>query len=150
MTPDQTHAVLQEAHRWLGTPYHHCAAVHGVGVDCLMLLCCVFSAAGVAPWVDPRPYPTDWMCNRGEEIYLAGLDKHAVRVPDGQPPQPGDVVTYRFGRTYSHAAIVVEWPSIIHAFLPAGRVTLDSAHSAALQGRMGPVFRVGAAQGVRP
>lgn len=142
MTPEQTQAVLQEAHRWLNTPYHHGAAVHGVGVDCLMLLCCVFSAAGVVPWVDPRPYPTDWMLHRSEEMYLAGLEQHAQRVPDGEAPQPGDVVTFRFGRTYSHAAIVVRWPVIIHAFLPARRVALDSVLSLALAGRAGPVYRV--------
>jgi cell wall-associated NlpC family hydrolase len=49
MTPTQQQAVIVEARRWLNTPYHHAAAVHGVGVDCLMLLCCVYSAAGVVP-----------------------------------------------------------------------------------------------------
>lgn len=142
MTPDQTQAVLKEAHRWLNTPYHHGAAVHGAGVDCLMLLCCVYSAAGVVPWVDPRPYPTDWMLHRSEEMYLLGLGNHAQPIPAGETPQPADVITFRFGRTFSHAAIVVAWPEIIHAYLPARRVTLDSAESPAFAGRLGPAFRV--------
>lgn len=143
MTPEQQIAVLKEAHRWLNTPYHHGAAVHGAGVDCLMLLCCVFSAAGVMPWVDPRPYPHDWMLHRDEERYLLGLDEHATRLPDGTPPEPGDIVTFRFGRTFSHAAIVTEWPGIIHAYLPAGRVTLDRADAPAFDGRLGPLYRAG-------
>ena len=140
MTPDQQSAVLTEAHRWLNTPYLHQGAVLGAGVDCIMLLACVFHAAGIVPWIDPRPYPIDWMLHHTEERYLAGLDQHAERV-DGEP-QPADIVTFRVGRTHSHAAIVVAWPTIIHAYRPAGRVTLDQADSTALAERMGPVYRV--------
>ena len=145
MTTDQQQAVLKEAHRWLNTPYHHGAAVQGAGVDCLMLLCCVYSAAGVVPWVDPRPYPSDWMLHRSEERYLLGLDQYATRLPDGGTPQPGDVQTFRFGRTFSHAAIVTDWPNMLHAYLPAGRVTADRADAAAFVGRLGPAYRLSGA-----
>ena len=142
MTPEQQSAIVIEARRWLNTPYHHGAAVHGAGVDCLMLLCCVFNLAGVVPWTDPRPYPSDWMLHRNEERYLLGLEGHAKELPAGTPPEPGDIATFRFGRTFSHAAIVTEWPNIIHAFLPAGIVTADRADAAAFVGRLGPLFRV--------
>ena len=128
--------------RWLNTPYHHGAAVCGAGVDCLMLLCCVYAAANIVPWVDPRPYPRDWMLHRSDEVYLAGLQRHATRLPEGATPQPGDIATFRFGRTYSHAAIVTDWPNIVHAYLPAGRVLPDRADSPALAHRLGPVWRV--------
>ncbi len=140
MTPLQQEAVLLEAHRWLNTPYVRQAAVLGAGVDCIMLLACVYYAAGIVPWIDPRPYPSDWMLHRSEERYLAGLEQHAEAVDGG--PQPADIVTFRFGRTYSHAAIVIAWPTIVHAYEPARCVTLDSANSAALGPRIGPVYRV--------
>lgn len=140
MTPEQQSAVLLEAHRWLNTPYRHQGAVLGAGVDCIMLLACVFHGAGVSPWIDPRPYPMDWMLHRSEERYLLGLEKFADQV-DGAP-QPADIVTFQVGRTFSHAAIVVAWPTILHAYRPAARVTLDSADSEALAKRQGPVFRV--------
>lgn len=143
MTPEQQQAVLKEAHRWLNTPYQHAAAVHGAGVDCLMLLCCVYSAAQIVPWVDPRPYPTDWMLHRSEERYLLGLDQYAQSLPPGTVPQPGDVQTFRFGRTFSHAAIVTSWPNMLHAYLPAGRVIADRADAAAFVGRLGPLYRLG-------
>lgn len=142
MSPQQQAAVVAEAIRWLRTPYHHQGAVLGQGVDCLMLNCCVFHAAGLVPWIDPRPYPTDWMLHRNEERYLLGLGEHADVLPAGTAPQPGDVQTFRFGRTYSHAAIVVQWPRIIHAYLPARMVTWDSADSIAFRGRLGPTYRV--------
>lgn len=145
MTPEQQQAVLKEAHRWLNTPYHHGAAVHGAGVDCLMLLCAVFHGAGVVPWIDPRPYPTDWMLHRSEERYLLGLGDHARLLPDGTPPEPGDIQTFRFGRTFSHAAIITDWPNMIHAYLPAGIVTADRVDAAAFAGRLGPLYRVGVA-----
>ena len=142
MTHDQQAAVLAAAHRWLRTPYRHCAAVHGVGVDCLMLLACVYHEAGLIPWVDPRPYPTDWMQHRSEERYLLGLGQYATRLPDDKPPAPGDIQMMQFGRTMSHAAIVTHWPEIIHAYQPAGMVTLGRADEAAFERRLGPRYRV--------
>ena len=144
MTPDQQTAVLKEAHRWLNTPYHHAAAVHGAGVDCLMLLCCVFSGAGVCAWTDPRPYAYDWMLHRSEEIYLLGLAQHATAMPADAAPEPGDIQTFRFGHTFSHAAIVTCWPHMIHAYLPAGRVILDRADAPDFARRLGPRYRVNA------
>lgn len=142
MTPEQQQAVLKEAHRWLGTPYCHAQAAHGAGVDCLMLLCAVYSAAGVAPWVDPRPYPSDWMLHRSEERYLAGLDEHTRCLPVGSELEPGDIQMFRFGRTHSHAAIITQWPEMIHAYLPAGQVVLDRADAEGFKGRLGPVYRI--------
>lgn len=142
LTPAQQTAVLAQARDWLGTPYHHCAAVKGAGVDCLMILCAVFSTAGLVPWVDPRPYATDWMLHNGEEVYLAGLEKYATRLADGEPIEPGDVITFRFGRTYSHAGIVTAWPEMIHAYIKTKRVVLDNALGEDFKGRLGPVYRI--------
>lgn len=142
MTPAQQQAVLEEARRWLNTPYHHAAAVLGAGVDCVMLLCCVFHRAGVLPWIDPRPYPRDWMLHRSDEIYLLGLEKYARRLPAGTEPEPGDIQTFRFGRTRSHAGIVSAWPRMVHAYYPAGRVVPERVDAAGLAGRLGPLFRI--------
>lgn len=143
MTPELQTAVLLEAHRWLNTPYLHQGAVRGAGADCIMLLACVYHAAGATPWIDPRPYPVDWMLHHSEERYLLGLDQYATVVTDA--PQPADIVTFRVGRTHSHAAIVVAWPDILHAYRPAGCVTLDRADSVALADRIGPIYRIGGA-----
>ncbi len=45
-------------------------------------------------------------------------------------PLPGDVVLWRFGRCYSHGAIVIEWPTVIHAYLHR-TCSLEDAEAAA-------------------
>jgi len=73
---------------------------------------------------------------------LLGLGQHATILPDDALPEPGDIQMMRFGRTMSHAAIVTHWPEIIHAYQPAGMVTLGSAEEEAFTGRLGPRYRV--------
>ena len=122
---EQRRAVVAEALSWVGTPYHHAARVKGAGADCGLLLAAVYEAAGVLPRVDPGAYPHDWMLHRDEERYLELVQAHAREIEG--PPQPGDTAVWRFGRTYSHGALVLEWPQIVHAFLPAGEVVVDDA-----------------------
>jgi len=120
--------VVEEALSWQSTPYHHAARVKGEGVDCLTLLACVWENAGLVPAVTIPYYPKDWMHHRDAERYLEGLLSYCAEIEG--PPLPGDIVLWKFGRCYSHGAIVVEWPTIIHAC--AGRnVSLEDAEKAA-------------------
>ncbi|MFG6413796.1 NlpC/P60 family protein [Roseateles sp. DC23W] len=140
MTPSDLRALLQEeARRWIGTPYHHQGCVRGAGVDCLMLLVAVFKAPGVLPAeFDPRPYAPQWHLHRSEETYLAGLDAWLHPLPEGAPLQPGDVVVWRFGRTFSHAGLVVQQGDqleVLHALAQAGEVTQDRFDAAVFAGR---------------
>jgi hypothetical protein len=117
----QRAAVVAEARSWVGTPYHHHAAVKGAGVDCGMLLVETFVRAGLIERFDPRPYPPDWHLHRSEEKYLAFVFEHGRRVDE---PRPGDVVIVRYGRTFSHGGIVTSARPLVavHAFQPYGRV----------------------------
>ena len=117
-------AVVAEAESWLGTPYHHMARLKGVGCDCLTLLAAVYEAAGVVPAIEIPFYPPDWHLHRGVERYMDGLLAYAHEV---DAAAPGDVALFRFGRCFSHGAIVVEWPRIIHAWHAAGVVRGDAA-----------------------
>ena len=140
MTPLDLRAQLQlEALRWLGTPYHHQACVLGAGVDCLMLLVAVFQEVGALPrGFDPRPYSPQWHLHRSEEVYLAGLDAWLRPLPDGAPVQAGDVLVWRFGRTFSHAGLVVQQGDhleVVHALVQVGEVTLDRMDAAVFEGR---------------
>ncbi len=111
--------IVSEAKTWLGTPYHHEARVKGVGVDCAQLLLAVYSAPGVGliPEIAVAHYPRDWHMHRSAERYMAIVREHAREIEG--PPQPGDVVLWRFGRCFSHGAIVIAWPIVIHAYLDA-------------------------------
>jgi hypothetical protein len=90
MTPEQRQAVVEEAKTWLRTPYHHHADVKGHGVDCAMILSRVYSNTGIVPFIDPRPYPTDWMLHRDEERYLQQMLPYAEEVFTA--PQPSSTL----------------------------------------------------------
>ena len=120
----QRAAVVAEAQSWIGTPYHNCADIKGVGVDCGMLLVRVFVDLNLCPPFDPRPYPVDWHLHRSEERYLGFIfDRSAETVQ----PQPGDVMVFRYGRCYSHGGIVIaaEPLRIVHAYYQARMVIED-------------------------
>jgi cell wall-associated NlpC family hydrolase len=114
-------AVVVAARSWIGTPYHNCADLKGVGVDCGMLLVRVYVDAGLCPPFDPRPYPADWHLHRGEERYLGFL---LDRCREVEAPLPGDIMVLRYGRCYAHGGVVSRPKplTIIHAFHPARRV----------------------------
>jgi len=116
-------AVIEEARTWLGTPFHHAARVKGAGVDCLMLLAEVYHRAGIVAAIEPPFYVPDWHLHRDAERYMQGLLQYARPIAE---PLPGDIALFRFGRTYSHGAIVVGWPRLIHAYWSIGVVWGDA------------------------
>jgi NlpC/P60 family putative phage cell wall peptidase len=110
--------IVAEARSWIGTPYHNCADVKGVGCDCGMLLVRVFVDLGLVAPFDPRPYTADWHLHRGEERYLEALLERALAV---DAPQQGDVMLFRVGRCYSHGGVVTRASplTLVHASWPA-------------------------------
>ena len=131
---EQRKLVVAEALSWASppTPYHHHARIKGVGVDCAQLLCAVYEAAAAVPPVDPGFYATDWHLHRSEEMFLAWLAK--VGAWRTGAPQMGDVAVFRYGRTFSHGAVMVEPTLALHAYKGAG-VILTRLHEAPLAGR---------------
>lgn len=124
---EQRARVVEIARSWLGTNYHHAARIKGVGVDCAQIIAAVYEEAGLVPKIAIPPYPAQWHLNRGGQRYLETVLQYAHEIEG--PPQPGDVVLWQFGHTFSHGAIVVAWPQVIHAFLGA-KVTLEDAQAA--------------------
>jgi cell wall-associated NlpC family hydrolase len=119
--------VVEIALTWQKTPYRHMGRVKGAGADCLTLLAEIFSEAGLIPKIQIPFYPQDWMHHRDAERYLSGLMDYAKEIDT--PPQAGDIVLYKMGRCFSHGALVIEWPMILHA--QAGcMVTLENAEAA--------------------
>jgi len=121
---EQRRAVVAEAMTWLRTPYHPCARVKGAGLDCAMLLPETYEAVGLMDHAEFGHYSPDWHLHHSEEIYLNHVLTYCDEI-DG-PPEPGDIVMWRFGRCFSHGAIVVAWPQIIHAYIRRP-VSLDDA-----------------------
>jgi cell wall-associated NlpC family hydrolase len=136
----QRDRVVAQARQWIGTPYHNCADVLGVGVDCGMLIVRAFVDAGLCAPFDPRPYPPDWHLHRGEERYLGFVFDRCAEIDtkSGELPREGDVAVFRYGRCYSHGGIVTkaaarkEDITLVHAFWPA-KVVLEEELSRNVQ-----------------
>lgn len=131
-------AVVKEAMSWLGTPYAHAADIKGAGVDCGMILVRVYADLCGLGNYDPRPYPIDWHLHRDGERYLEEILPHAHEI--FTDPLPGDILLYRYGRTYSHSAIVIDYPTVIHAFKHDRCVLLADASKFPFEGRERKVF----------
>jgi cell wall-associated NlpC family hydrolase len=130
----QRQAVLAAAMEWLGTPFHHEAMVKGAGVDCGMFLIAVFREAGLLPEFPVEHYSYQWHLHRTREWYLEYLSSFGREIPEAQVC-PGDVVIWKLGRVFSHAAIILSWPEVIHAVNGQGVVIDNVECSARLAGR---------------
>lgn len=115
-------AIVREALTWVGTPYHSHARIKGVGVDCAQLPAAVYLSAGMIAPVNPE-YPADWMMHRDEEKFLSYVLPQAREIDESEA-LPGDLIIWRYGRTFSHSAIIIDLPQIVHAVIRGAAVIL--------------------------
>lgn len=141
LTAEQRAQIVAAAKKWLCTPYHHHGKVKGAGADCAMFPLAVFQECGLLPLdYQPPQYSPQWHLHRSEELYLREIEKFCVEISG--PPQPGDFVVFRFGRTFSHGAIVLDWPRIIHSYIPHGVQYGNAVQDGELIGREMKFFEV--------
>lgn len=133
----QRAAVVAEAHEWLGTKYHPNARLKGIGCDCLTILAGVFENCGLVLNAEIPHYSPEFMLHQSEEKYIEGLKRYTREV---DTPQPGDIAVWKFGRCFSHAAVVIEWPRVIHAYV-GSTVTLEDISKAEWLRMMGAAPR---------
>lgn len=113
--------IVAEARSWLGTPYHHQAALKGIGCDCIGLLKGIYAAFGGV--VDlPADYSPSWHVHRAEERLRDGLRRYGQEVPL-LSARPGDILLFGIGKgPAAHGALLIEPEIIIHAYAEAGAV----------------------------
>ena len=125
LSDEQRKNIVKVAESWLGTPYVGHSAFKGPkgGTDCGQLLKAVYTEAGHAP-SDGIPTPVDyslevWL-HKEDTTYIDIVEKYMRQIPESEVKE-GDVVFYKMGRGYAHAAIVVKWPEyVIHALNRGG------------------------------
>lgn len=121
--------VVRIAREWVNTPYHTEARLKHIGCDCATLLVEVYAEAKVVPRFDIEHYPPDWHLHKSEELYLNQVLKYAREIYE---PKPGDICLWQMGRTFSHGAIIIEWPTIIHSVMGRGVLYGDASNDADL------------------
>lgn len=141
LTAGQRTQIVRTAKEWIGTPYHHHAGIRHAGADCAMFPLAVYQQCGVLPLdYQPPQYSVQWHLHRSEELYLKEIEQFVSEISG--PPQPADFIVFRFGRTYSHGAIVVDWPVVIHSYIPHGVLLSDALRDGELLGRPRKYFEV--------
>lgn len=109
-------AVVAEARRWIGTPYHPQASLHGVGCDCLGLARGVWRAlAGPEPLPVPA-YGPHWGESAGRELLLEAM-RAVMREIEVADAGEGALVLMRMGRSNlsRHLGFLTGAGSIVHA-----------------------------------
>ena len=132
--------VVAEALSWLGTPYAHRQRLKGVGVDCAQLPLAVYAAAGVIGEAEVGAYASQWHLHRAEELYLHHLQALGGREIARDQAGAGDFAVWRYGRTFSHGAILVAPGRIVHAVRGQGVVLGDLERDDDLRGRPVKLF----------
>lgn len=147
-------AIVAEARRWIGTPYHHQASARGAGCDCAGLVLGVWRAV-IGPWPEELPpYTPDWAEASGEELVRDMARRHMAEIGLAAA-RPGDVLVFRMLRHGSakHCAILSGpdgrvpfrsedrngCPTMIHAF--SGHKVREEHLSPAWTRRLAHVFR---------
>jgi cell wall-associated NlpC family hydrolase len=134
LTNEQREDIVKEAQSWIGTPYRGWSCVKGAGVDCGQLLYGVFNACGLVPVLElPKDYSLQIAQHRASTEYVDTVAKYFREIPEAEV-LPGDVVVYKLGLAYAHAAIIVEWPH--HIIQAEARHGVSGAH-----GTKTPLFR---------
>lgn len=137
MTSSQREAIVAEARSWLNTPYHDHGNLKGIGADCALFPLAVYRSVLPLHEIEIPGYLQQWHLHRDEERFLNCIrDLGGTEV---EQPEPGDFLLVRMGRVFSHGAIVIGWPSIIHAVNPRG-VILDAGPDVIDSGRRKHLF----------
>lgn len=116
-------AILEEAKSWLGTPFHDDARIKGVGVDCAQFVAACYLASGAVDHFEIPHYTSQWFLHNDEEKLRDFVLRFGKQI-DEEAVKPGDLVLFKIGRAFGHAAIIVDWPNmIIHAHMLSRMVT---------------------------
>lgn len=117
---------VQECLTWERTPYHPHARVKGAGADCVSYIVQAAENAQIVEHIDLPYYSPQWHlhCDRVEgkarrELLLRELLKYCKRTHE---TTSGNLVIFTFAHAYSHTAIILTWPEVLHASMQSGRV----------------------------
>ena len=137
MTQAERQVVVTEALEWQGTPYHANADIKGVGCDCALGPLAIYRATLPRLPLLPMPeYVAQWALHQEQERFVEYVE--ALGGKRVELPEPGDFALFRRGRLFSHGAIVLNWPTVIHAVPLAGFSQTD----ASLESRLCRVSRI--------
>lgn len=134
LNDEQRAAIVKETQEWIGTPYRGWTCLKGIGADCGQLLYGVFRNCGLVPVIAlPKDYSLQASQHQASTEYVDLVSTYFREIPEAEV-KPGDIVVYKLGLAYSHAAIIIRWPDYIIQAI--GRHGVSGTH-----GTKTPIFR---------
>lgn len=140
-TDERRSALLAEAQSWVGTPFMGNSASKGRGVSCQKLAGALYAAVGCAQ-MDVPDAPMGRAKYAEDSLVLPFMRGRSdfVEVSRGEPLLPGDLVTFRIGRSVHHVGVMVLPGVFVHATEPTGAQFCPLADPT-WRGRLAEVFR---------
>lgn len=131
--------VVNEARRWIGTPYRHAGSRWQVGCDCLGLVRGVWRAIYGSEPQPIAPYSADWGETGYGDPLLEAARRHFAEKPHWEIAA-GDLVAFRWrdGVAAKHVGIVTGAQRFIHAY--EGHAVVESALVPQWRRRIAGVF----------
>lgn len=111
--------LIAEALSWQGTPYHHQAALKGIGADCIGVVRGSLAALGIAA----RGIPANYSRGPDPDALQAAVEA-SDQLGEIAPAaaQPGDLLLFRVKRDPRHFALLVAADELLHSDVTAGVV----------------------------
>ena len=128
-------AVVLEARRWIGTPFHHQGRALGVGVDCAGVVVMVAKALSLSDF-DTTNYGHVPNGDEMERILAENMDRVQL-----DQRRAGDVLHFAFDAEPQHLAILTEENTIIHAYSLQPRRVVEVPLDAVWLARARGVYR---------
>lgn len=140
MTMHTRQDVVDEARRWLGTPYRHQASLKGRGCDCLGLIRGLWRFLYDLEPETPPAYTPDWAEANGDETLAEAGHRHLLAI-QSEEALPGDVLLFRWQAhcPAKHAGILSSDAHFIHA--QSGAVVSEVPLTGWWRRRISHVFR---------
>lgn len=110
-------SVIEEAERWIGTPYRHAASRRGVSCDCLGLIRGIWRVLYGCEPERLMPYAADWGEVSKDDPLLEAAERHLIK-RDTSDPHPGDLLVFRWRENTAakHLGIMTDENRFIHAY----------------------------------
>lgn len=134
LTDTQREQLIAETLTWVGTPYHGWSCVKGAGTDCGQLLYGIYRNCGLMPELElPKDYSLQVAQHQESTEYVDFVARYFREIPETEV-KPADLVVYKLGLAFAHAAIILSWPDFI--IQASGRHGVAGTH-----GIKNPLFR---------
>jgi cell wall-associated NlpC family hydrolase len=129
------------AKQWIGVKYEHCGTTRN-GCDCTGLLIGIFKELGYFKDYVLRKYPKDWNLHAKADDYIT---EEIIKIADEIKQiksEPGDIVTFYFGKCIAHIGIIIENGLFVHCHMGSGKCIVSRLKSSQWTKRIAGFYRI--------